>query len=108
MTSCYADFVFQFVVICHPPTSRTQESNLYIKKTDVAFLPVKLFPWLLENEESQVKDGLRFYPRLLTWVGTQINLVESYKEESMFRSITIPLVILATGIVLRLSYGSDV
>ena len=32
LASCYADFVFQFVVICHPPPSRTQESNLYIKK----------------------------------------------------------------------------
>ena len=67
LASCYADFVFQFVVICHPPPSRTQESNLYIKK-NFSFLPVKLFPWLLENEESQVKDGLRFYPRLLTWL----------------------------------------
>ena len=90
-----------------PPPSRTQESNLYIK-TNFSFLPVKLFPWLLENEESQVKDGLRFYPRLLTWAGTQINLVESYKEESKFRSITTPLAILATGIILRVSYGSDV
>ena len=36
-------------------------------------------------------------------------MVESYKEEYKFQSTTIPLAILATtGIVLRLSYGSDV
>merc|ERR1719220_976843 len=42
LASCYADFLFQSVA-------------------DLAFLPVKLFPWLLDNEESQAKDGLRFY-----------------------------------------------
>ena len=39
---------------------------------------------------------------------TFAHLVESYKEESKFRSNTTPLAVLATGIVLRVSYGSDV
>lgn len=85
LASCYADFNIQFVA-------------------DIAFLPVKLFPWLLENEESQAKDGLRFYPWLLTWFGTQINMVESYKEESNPMPLSVPFAILVTGIVLRLSY----
>ena len=85
-----------------------------------------MFPWLLENEESQVKDGIRFYPRLLRWFGMQINLVESdkeesnmveeeeeeeeinvvesYKEESNFLPISVPIGILLTGIFFRLSY----
>ena len=70
----------------------------------MAFLPVRLFPWLLDNEESQVKDGLRFYPQLLTWFGTQINMVESYKEESNLMTVSFPLAMLVMGIALRLSF----
>ena len=72
----------------------------------MAFLPVRLFPWLLDNEESQVKDGLRFYPQLLTWFGTQINMVESYKDESNLITATVsfPLAMLVMGIALRLSF----
>ena len=70
----------------------------------MAFLPVRLFPWLLDNEESQVKDGLRFYPQLLTWFGTQINMVESYKDESNLMTVSFPLAMLVMGIALRLSF----
>ena len=72
----------------------------------MAFLPVRLFPWLLDNEESQVKDGLRFYPQLLTWFGTQINMVESYKDQSnlMTATASFPLAMLVMGIALRLSF----
>ena len=72
----------------------------------MAFLPVRLFPWLLDNEESQVKDGLRFYPQLLTWFGTQINMVESYKDQSnlMTATVSFPLAMLVMAIALRLSF----
>ena len=70
----------------------------------MAFLPVRLFPWLLDNEESQVKDGLRFYPQLLTWFGTQINMVESHKDESNLMTVSFPLAMLVMGIALRLSF----
>ena len=70
----------------------------------MAFLPVRLFPWLLDNEESQVKDGLRFYPQLLTWFGTQINMVESYKDQSNLMTVSFPLAMLVMGIALRLSF----
>ena len=74
-------------------------------QADIAFLPVKLFPWLLENEESQAVDGLRLYPGLLMWAGTQVNMVESYKEEtSLLLPLSIPFALLAMGIVLRLSH----
>jgi len=87
LSSCYADFLFQSVA-------------------DITFLPVKLFPWLLDNEESQTKDGLRFYPKLLTWFGTQINMVESFKEESNFMSVnfSVPLAMLVLSVAFRLSY----
>jgi len=85
LASCYADFLFQSVA-------------------DFAFLPVKLFPWLLDNEESQERDGLRFYPQLLTWFGTQINMVESYKAESNLMPVSVPFAMLMMGLVLRLSY----
>ena len=70
----------------------------------MAFLPVKLFPWLLDNEESQARDGLRLYPQMLTWFGTKINMVESYKDESKHMTVTVPFAMLVMGIVLRLSY----
>ena len=73
-------------------------------QADFAFLPVKLFPWLLDNEESQHRDGLRFYPKLLTWFGTQINMVESYKAESNLMPVSVPFAMLMMGLVLRLSY----
>ena len=75
-----------------------------IYQADIAFLPVKLFPWLLESEESQAKDGLRLYPKLLTWFGTKINMVESYKDESKHMSASVPFAMLVIGILLRLSY----
>ena len=75
-----------------------------IYQADIAFLPVKLFPWLLDNEESQHRDGLRFYPQLLTWFGTQINMVESYKDESNHMPVSVPFAMLVMGILLRLSY----
>ena len=65
---------------------------------------MKLFPWLLESEESQAKDGLRLYPKLLTWFGTKINMVESYKDESMHTSASVPLALLVMGILLHLSF----
>ena len=65
---------------------------------------MKLFPWLLESEESQAKDGLRLYPKLLTWFGTKINMVESYKDESMHMSASVPLALLVMGILLHLSF----
>ena len=105
LASCYADFLFQFVVtsIYH---SIPLPQSTSISQADMAFLPVRLFPWLLDNEESQVKDGLRFYPQLLTWFGTQINMVESYKEESnlMTATVSFPLAMLVMGIALRLSF----
>ena len=70
----------------------------------MAFLPVKLFPWLLDSEESQAKDGLRLYPQLLTWFGTKINMVESYKDESTHMPASVPFAMLVMGILLRLSY----
>ena len=65
---------------------------------------MKLFPWLLESEESQAKDGMRLYPKLLTWFGTKINMVESYKDESKHMSDSVPFAMLVMGILLRLSY----
>ena len=65
---------------------------------------MKLFPWLLESKESQAKDGLRLYPKLLTWFGTKINMVESYKDESMHTSASVPLALLVMGILLHLSF----
>ena len=102
--SCYADFLFQSVVM---PLFPTKQMCLLqsIFQADIAFLPVKLFPWLLDNEESQTKDGLRFYPQLLTWFGTQINMVESFKEESNLMSVTVsvPLTMLVLSVAFRLS-----
>ena len=76
----------------------------FFVQADIAFLPVKLFPWLLDTEESQAKDGLRLYPQLLTWFGTQINMVESYKDKSNHMPVSVPLAMLVMAIVLRLSY----
>jgi len=82
LASCYADFLFQSVA-------------------DVAFYPVKLLPWLLEDEGSQTKDGLRLYPKLLTWFGRQINMVETYKGEF---NLSVPFAMLLVGIARHLSY----
>jgi len=82
LASCYADFLFQSVA-------------------DVAFYPVKLLPWLLENEGSQTKDGLRLYPKLFTWFGRQINMVETYKGEF---NLSVPFAMLLVGIARHLSY----
>ena len=105
LASCYADFLFQFVVTSIYYSIPLPQSTS-VSQADMAFLPVRLFPWLLDNEESQVKDGLRFYPQLLTWFGTQINMVESYKEESNLITATVsfPLAMLVMGIALRLSF----
>ena len=105
LASCYADFLFQFVVTSIYYSIPLPQSTS-VSQADMAFLPVRLFPWLLDNEESQVKDGLRFYPQLLTWFGTQINMVESYKDESNLITATVsfPLAMLVMGIALRLSF----
>ena len=105
LASCYADFLFQFVVTSIYYSIPLPQSKS-VSQADMAFLPVRLFPWLLDNEESQVKDGLRFYPQLLTWFGTQINMVESYKDQSnlMTATVSVPLAMLVMGIALRLSF----
>ena len=98
-------FLFQFVVTSIYYSIPLPQSKS-VSQADMAFLPVRLFPWLLDNEESQVKDGLRFYPQLLTWFGTQINMVESYKDQSnlMTATASFPLAMLVMGIALRLSF----
>ena len=65
---------------------------------------MKVFPWLLDTEESQAKDGIRLYPQMLTWFGTQINMVESYKDKPSHMPDSVPLAMLVMAIVLCLSY----
>jgi len=57
LASCYADFLNQGVA-------------------DTSFLPIKLFPWLLDDQESQHKDGLRTYPHILMMLGNTLNMLE--------------------------------
>jgi len=62
LASCYSDFTLQSVA-------------------DFAFLPMKMFPGLLDDEVSQHEDGLRWYPRLLTQLGIMLNAVEIVKTQ---------------------------
>ena len=63
-------------------------------QADTAFLPIKMLPWLLDDEESQHKDGLRGYPGLLTRLGSNLNVVETFKKEGSEQPSIYPTLII--------------
>ena len=79
LASCYADFLHQSLVSASLEYKFIDISN---HQADAAFFPVKMFPWLLEDQESKNEEGLRKYPRIFMMLGYTSNMLpyQNYEE----------------------------